>query len=288
MDSLILSKLFTFRVGNQQQEFTVHSGAVAAVSSQLNALINNGMLESQTGSADLSDIEPVDFVRFVEYTYRNDYTSPSWVLEDKVADVEAGKSEKGKVLRPSHMSIRARNAASQVQPSQTMLRRQQQHFGSPTLPPVTLESRLMDRIYLSDAEPNVCMQKGFKHQPNTAPEQNFAPVFLAHARLYTFACKRFIDPLKRLALHKLRGNLLDFTPFHRRLVDVVELVRYAYDHCENRKDDGTVDELRMLVTEYVGCQISLFKNDKDFVQLLEEGREFTVDLVRVIDEDKLR
>lgn len=51
----------------------MHSKAIAATSPQVNALVDNNILESHTGCADLEDVEPEDFARFVEYAYRSDY-----------------------------------------------------------------------------------------------------------------------------------------------------------------------------------------------------------------------
>jgi len=246
------------------------------------------MLESVQEKVTWEDVEVADFARFAEFAYRYDYTSPSWVLDDSVATSEAKSSKKAKelaVLEP----LRTRSTGLQKASFKQKMVQTTPQFGlSSGPPPQTVQTRLLNRAYLDGTEPAAGMLSGFQHQSNVGAEQNFAPVFLAHAWLYTFACMRWIEPLKRLALHKLHQTLLDFTPYPDRLVDVVELVRYAYDNGEDRKDNGTVEELRALVTEYVASQVSVFKKDKHFVQLLEEGQEFAVDLVRAVDGDMLR
>jgi hypothetical protein len=131
------------------------------------------------------------------------------------------------------------------------------------------------------------MLAGFKHEVNFEHEQILAPIFLAHAWLYTFACMRLVEPLKRLALHKLHTALLNSHIFDQRVVDVMELVRYAYDHGENRKEDGTIEDLRMLVVEYIASELSTFRDHKDFVDLLEEGGEFVADFWRIAVKEKL-
>jgi hypothetical protein len=56
----------------------VHAAAIAATSQQLDALIDGGMQESATRCAKVEDIKVDDFIRFCEYAYRGDYTTPSW------------------------------------------------------------------------------------------------------------------------------------------------------------------------------------------------------------------
>ncbi|OAL06185.1 hypothetical protein IQ06DRAFT_343418 [Phaeosphaeriaceae sp. SRC1lsM3a] len=80
--ALIQSDLFTFKVGEERKPFSVHSSAIAATSEPFRALVQGGMSESETRSAELQDVEPDDFVRFLEYAYRRDYTVPAWVLEE--------------------------------------------------------------------------------------------------------------------------------------------------------------------------------------------------------------
>ena len=283
----IQSKLFTFVIGKEKREFKIHAEAITSISQPLCKLIENGMLESVQEKVTWEDVEVADFARFAEYAYRYDYTSPSWVLDDSVATSDVMSRRNAKALAALE-PLRTKSTGPQASVQQRMVQTMPQFGQSSGPPPQTLQSRLLNRAYLNGAEPAAGMLSGFQHQSNVGVRQNFAPVLFAHAWLYTFACLRWIEPLKRLALHKLHQTLLDFTPYPERLVDVVELVRYAYDNGEGRKDNGTVEELRALVTEYVASQVSVFKKDKHFVQLLEEGQEFAVDLVRAVDGDMLR
>lgn len=89
----------------------------------------------------------------------------------------------------------------------------------------------------------------FKPKANTSADQNFTPVLLAHARLYCFAHLRLIAPLKALTLDKLHTTLMEFKLFTIRIGDIIELARFAYSNPDlpDRKDDGTIDELRNVV-----------------------------------------
>jgi hypothetical protein len=150
-----------------------------------------------------------------------------------------------------------------------------------------LKFKFRNRDYLLENDPKSTMLHGFFAGGIEAPEQNFAPVFLAHAWLYTFACMPLVKPLRRLALHKIHSTLQYFQLYDERIIDVIELARYAYEHGEDRSKDGAIDDLRMLVVEYIASEISTFRDHKDFVELLEEGGEFVVDFWRVAVKEKL-
>lgn len=143
---------------------------------------------------------------------------------------------------------------------------------------LTLRSSFDKRNYLSMGDPKAEMLQSFEPQYNTTSRQNFTAILLAHARLYTFAEMRLIQPLSNLALHKLHKTLRGFQLYDRRVSDVLELARYAYDHGPDRTSNGTVDDLRDLIVQYIACEIDTIGKHKDFKQLMEEGGEFVGDI----------
>lgn len=84
---------------------------------------------------------------------------------------------------------------------------------------------------------------------NSATDQDFTLIYLAHIRLYCFAHLRLIEPLKALVLDKLHRTLVGFRLSTQRVGDIIELARCAYSNPDlpNRKGDGTLDDLRKLV-----------------------------------------
>ena len=114
-------------------------------------------------------------------------------------------------------------------------------------------------------------------------DQNFTPVLLAHARLYCFAHLRLIAPLKALTLDKLHKTLLNFKLYAKRVGDIIELARYAYSNPDlpDRSGDGTLDDLRKLVVEYIVCEIDTIGKYDEFVKYMEEGGEFVGDFWRM-------
>ncbi|KAI4637423.1 hypothetical protein J4E83_000239 [Alternaria metachromatica] len=285
-EDLIQSKLFTFYIGKEKKAFVVHSKAVAATSWHFHALVNNGMVQSQERSVEYADMEPDDFARFVEYSYRYDYTAPSWTLDKgavKKDDLD-GAAYNGEVPPPSPPDDWENSQYGEPEAVLCV-----EEVLDPDFNQVTrrLRQRFHQREYLVSQEPKTIMLDRFEPTENSAPEQDFTPIFLAHARLYSFACMRLIDPLKRLALHKLHQTLLKFKLYDRRVGDVVELARYAYDNGEDRKADGSIEDLRKLVVEYIACEVSTIGKHEAFALLLQEGGEFVVDFWRIIAKENL-
>jgi hypothetical protein len=141
----------------------------------------------------------------------------------------------------------------------------------------TLRSLFQTHKYLATGTPNIDLSDQSLPKENSAPNQNFTPILLAHARLYTFADMRLIHPLKNLALHKLHATLLNFQLYEQRVCDVVELARYAYDNGVDRGVKGELNELRQLVVEYMVCEVDTIGKHQAFQVLMEDGGEFVTD-----------
>jgi hypothetical protein len=115
---------------------------------------------------------------------------------------------------------------------------------------------------------------------NKSEDENFTPVFLAHARLYAFANMQLATPLIDMALQKLYRTLMDFTLYEDRVNDILDLARYAYynESIPARKPDGTIDPLRLLIIEYMAVNINSLDESTEFAQMMEDGGEFVGDL----------
>ncbi|KAF2787532.1 hypothetical protein K505DRAFT_287764 [Melanomma pulvis-pyrius CBS 109.77] len=304
----ILSHQFTFFVGQEEKPIVVHAAAIAAASQQLDALINGGMGESETRCARLEDVEVDDFIRFCEYAYRGDYTVPSWeelppessfpsgTNQQNISDDGWGtwapgpkKKKKGTKWRaafpdpeppPMDMDHPPHSADMEDEPLVAV----PEPAYEVMLPSRTqLRAQFNSRRYLDDGGPKALILQHFEPKPNSAVDQNFTPVLLAHARLYCFAHLRLIAPLKALTLDKLHKTLMAFKLYTKRVGDIIELTRYAYSNPDlpDRSDDGALDDLRKLVVEYIVCEIDTIGNCVEFVKFLEEGGEFVGDFWRL-------
>lgn len=275
----------------------VYSGAIAATSDKMRALVQGGMKEAEKRCATLQDIETEDFIRFYEYALRGDYTVPPCSIDEHVQKESA-------TLAEEDIPEEAADVLPEPQPEPEP---------EPTAPPdpwdinmsawpshskkksstkkakdkASLRRRLNRRDYKPFAESKAKMLLGFEPQSNMGVDQDFTPVLLAHARLYTFAESNLIDSLDGLALHKIQRTLMDFHLYHARITDIIDLARYAYAHNQDRKDDGTVDRLRQLVVDYIACEIDIIGNSKEWDELIEDGGEFVVDFWRVAREYRI-
>lgn len=61
-------------LGEESEEFLVHSEAIARLSPALNALMNGPLQESQAELVRWNDVEPEDFIRFCQFAYTGNYT----------------------------------------------------------------------------------------------------------------------------------------------------------------------------------------------------------------------
>jgi hypothetical protein len=268
------------------------------------------MIESKEHSDTISEIEPDDFVRFLEYAYRRDYTAPSWIHDPSAtngdhtpiaADVSTKPGSFGNASVAGFGGAGFGGGGSGggtfgMPPADTeAIRAQKQRFKNVRQKPdiktdgiSSLRSQFHMRDYLGDPAPDADILKDFEPKPNSEADQDFTPVFLAHVRLYTFADMRLIYPLKRLALHKLQQTLIVFRLFDQRVGDIMKLARYAYDHGPDRSAEGVVNELRQLVVEYMAYQAEIVGKHPDFKALLEDGGEFVTDFWSVVSKYLLK
>lgn len=282
----------------------MHSKAVAATSQVFDRLVNGGMSESQTRSAQLRDVDPETFIRFLEYAYRHDYTDPLWIWqqdasstrnETKGSDGFDMQSPNQKPTVPDEDPIQQATVAGagfDFGGTWTNSRSAPSGFGavpsfsvSPAINTIKKNKRVRNAQTVSRAafekREYVCPSYSVPTPPRdldlTSPSRTFAPIFLAHARLYTLADMYMVYPLRDFALHRLHKALISFQLHPGRLGDVVELARYAYEHGEDRSEDGKIDAMRELVVSYVACETKVLGKHGEFRNLMEGGGELPGD-----------
>jgi hypothetical protein len=206
--------------------------------------VNGNLIEAKKRSAELKDVEPDDFVRFLEYAYRRNYTVPPWTHDESApAPIDAelqGGSPEGDEIPPAPDDVREEpvEAAVELVPEPEAVASVEDDWSMFPRPvnskkkrdKVFLRSTFQQRSYLETVSSDKELIDGFEPKSNSAADQEFTSVFLAHARLYTFAEMRLIQPLKSLALCKLHKTLIGFQLYEQRVGDVVQLARYAYYH----------------------------------------------------------
>lgn len=113
--------------------------------------------------------------------------------------------------------------------------------------------------------------------PHNRENENYAEVFLSHAKMFVFANYHGISNLEMLALHKLRNALSTFKLYESRIGDVVQLVRYIYENTVDLNEE--TGSLRDLVTDYATCTVEDLWKCRDFHTLLETCGDFSREIV---------
>lgn len=110
---------------------------------------------------------------------------------------------------------------------------------------------------------------------NTAPTEDYTDTFLSHAKLYVFAEKFDIQPLKRLVLKNLHQTLAAFTLWPDCVDDIVTLLSFVYS---NTITPGNGDEpIRSMLNQYVSYEMDKMVEATAFRDLLEKDRDFLDD-----------
>ncbi|KAF1366084.1 hypothetical protein EJ07DRAFT_81873, partial [Lizonia empirigonia] len=266
-------------------------------------LMNGGMSEAQARSAHIHDVDQETFVRFLEYAYLGNYTTPPWTADPKIArdrptlnpDVSAqldlgsesdpdnaeclhiaAKLSSTMTDKPSsgwsNSSAAPSDFGAMVDPFTKVVPSKAQNIKERSL-------RLRSVLEKHDYSGPYNSRNLPSQLPNDFPEcglsrRNFTPIFLAHARLYTFADMRMVQPLKIQVLGKLLSVLERFEPFPERIGDVLELAKHAYEHGEDVSEDGRMDALRELVMNYIVCEKGVVKEHAEFRVMMRESGEF--------------
>ena len=116
---------------------------------------------------------------------------------------------------------------------------------------------------------------------NCEPNEDYSEVFLCHARVYVFAEKYDIQPLKDLALEELQATLAIFTLYQERTGDIISLLRYIY--ANTGEPVKGVEDMRTLLTHYVGCEMDTLMKDDDFREsMIEDGGALLGDFMKMV------
>ena len=111
---------------------------------------------------------------------------------------------------------------------------------------------------------------------NYSPAEDYSEVFLSHARVYVFAEKFDIQPLKRLALRLLHETLSVFTLYPESVEDVLALTRFVYSETSKPSDD---EPIRYVLKRYISYEMDVLLERVEFRDLLEENREILDDFL---------
>ena len=269
--SVYTSAPFKFIIDGEP--FYIHADLVSSHSKPLDRMINGHMEEAQKGFATLKDVDTGTFVRFIEWAYRGYYTAADFTTVEYESPCASSSQSHHEVMpAPQEEYVEEVDLETQVvwdvQPPEA------EPDCLPASPtgwemPNDQSKAQIARGELKEAfisRKDTVRQSVFRippPRPNQRPEEDYTNVFLSHAQLYVFADMYDIQPLKELSLEELRATLAIYTLYPVRTGDNISLLRYAY------KDEGKED-LREMLTAYIGYEMDTLINDGDFRSLMIE------------------
>lgn len=300
--SILASSPFKFVVDGNV--LYIHAGLIALHSVPLNRMINGPMSEAQKGYAELQDVDKGTFIRFIRWAYsgmyfaaefRTDPTQefPTVSKKGKKGSKEKKGSMRSPTLEKSAIEVTEPIAFAEPAPPPPPVEglvdfdvpEPASAFDLPPWGQPTKKSKKVVDLGRSGwGAWGTGMKESFiglqYHVPETTfstppprsnqgPLEDYSEVFLSHARVYVFADKYDIEPLKKLALQNLHQTLTIYTLYPERCRDIIELIRYSYTHTADRGDG--VEGLRALLTHYMGHEMATLARDEGFRTLLLEN-----------------
>lgn len=230
-------------------------------------MINGHLSEAKQGFALLEDVDEGTFVRFIRWTYSKDYPAPeyTWAETEEEKDTpEGSKSE----AAPKETSMSDDLLAS----LSSVGKKKKKKKSSSTLNSSLKESFISQYDYWSsDLMPGP--------RSNMHPQEDYTEVFLSHARLYVFAEKYDIQPLKKLSRQKLQHTLAIYTLYPERVGDITTLLKYVYANTSEAIDG--IEDIRTMLAHYVGTEMDTLIKYGEIKDLMLDNGEMLGDFLKM-------
>jgi hypothetical protein len=104
------------------------------------------------------------------------------------------------------------------------------------------------------------------------------PDLLAHAKLYVFATRYLVEPLREQCLKSLHRDLCSFSLNKGTTIYILDLLEFTYEQTSRQEPDGCYS-MRMLVILYISCEVQTLVENTRFWRILDENGEMASDLV---------
>ena len=263
-------------------------------------MINGPMAEAQNDFATLEDVDHGTFVRFIEWAHKGYYaaadctilaeshvpeTTGSCTDSERVIDSDRDSPPEGhsepapaECQEPEGAVVAADlNVSSWAEYGGSASRSKKKKFkvgllnAYPPSRPTTREDLIQEFISRRPVERKTAIAIP-PPRKNQNSNEVYSEVFLSHARLYVFAEKYDIEPLRMLALDELHATLVvaTYTLYAERTGDIVELLRYVYANTGEPREG--VEDMRTLMTLYLGQAMDKLMKDPNFAKLMVEDR----------------
>jgi len=258
--------------------------------------MNGHMAEAHNGSAVLEDVDPDTFVRFAHWAYQGYYIAANSIVEGEllsesengeVHDRDSGLEE---IAEPTpQVEAEEQQIDARGRPITPAFGRFPKEFKMIKTESFGFVSRTTNEIKQGLKEAFINRKHTARQEsirippplPNQQSNEDYTEVFLCHARLYVFADKYDVQPLRALALEELQATLAIFTLYLERTADVITLLRYVYTHYNEVEDE----DMRMMLTHYIGYEMDTLMEDEDFrCLMIEDGGALLADFMGMVEQ----
>lgn len=300
--SVYASAPFKFIV--EGEPLYIHSDLVSLHSKPLDRMIHAPMAEAQKGFATLEDVDDGTFVRFIEWAHKGYYTAAEFTTDEARSSRTSGNQNHDEVVPTTQEADF---------PGETIRLASEENFdfapvieAEPEPEPMSWDAPLASSykkgkkvkkvIHFDRLDQKGGLKESFisrrytvrqsaveipPPRPNHHPEEDYTDVFLSHVQLYVFADAYDIQPLRVLALEELHATLAIHTLYPERTGDIIALLRYVY--ANTRKLREGVEDVRNLVTQYVGYEMGMLIRDPAFGDLIiKDGGDLLGDILRML------
>lgn len=258
-----------------------------AISDPLHALIGNGnMTESISGCATLDDVEEETFIGFCEYAYTGEYLTPELsISQDPEIMSDSGQVKATEDSNGISVKSSEEPAIEDAEPDHTSdsdnwisareLKRAQMYKSAVDYNETKGKQPEDSIIY-----PYEQLWKRFRRRKFDSGPASYSsnPNILFHAKLYVFATKYLIEPLRQQCLKSLHRDLGNFSLNRKSRSLILDLLDFTYVYT-GRFESGGRSALRDLVIHYVACEIQTLAEDAKLTELLDSDAEIGSDLV---------
>lgn len=218
------------------------------------------MQESIDRTVSLDDVEKETFLGFAEFAYRGKYRTPSFEDDHGLSLLNNTSPAAVLALEPTTLMFPIPNICRR----DDWAKRQK---------PAPYPEERYQEIWTKKVIPQIVAVK--------LVSKPFAPDVMFHAKLYVFATKYLIEPLRRRSLAYLHQDLS--TNFTTRLTttQLLDLLEYTYKHT-GREEVGGPSKLRRFVICRVACEMPILAKLPRFRDLLRAFGDMVVDLVEIL------
>lgn len=268
------------------QPFYAHADLISRYSGPLEALMKNPMKEKEQEYAVLEEVTPDTFNRFLQWVYHGFYSAPYPKAVDASSPPSPDTSaveEANEVRIGGSVDVPASEAIEVDIGKPVELDFDWSGFGSKTKDKKARKNEdCCCSQFSSSSRQNLrqaFISRSYEAFRSAVPipparrneneNEDYADVFLGHARLYVFANNYLIHDLKTLALENLHETLKIFELYSYRTGDIISLFRYVYGNTQI-PDNGKTEPMRSLLAEYVGFEMDILMKDLAFRDLMIE------------------